>query len=171
MAENLLLAALGFAAAFVMASFVEWFVHLLMHRRILLGKIHYDHHLAGAADGMIWEFLYYLPAAIIGSAIFAAGGWYWNCPWLAGGECLGSFAYAFFAGYAHQIQHERPELVFWMHPPVHTVHHKHEMYRRNFGIGLDVWDKVFGTYQHVEWQPDPARQRTRLSDFIRIKWC
>lgn len=167
---NSLAVAGGFLTAIVTASFVEWFVHLLMHRRILLGKVHYRHHAAGMADGMIWEFLYYLPAAIIGSAISAAIGWYFNLPWLAAGFCTGAFAYAFFAGYAHQIQHERPELVFWMHPPVHTVHHQNEMYRRNFGIGVDWWDKLLGTYERVDWQPNPARKRTSLRDFVQIQW-
>jgi sterol desaturase/sphingolipid hydroxylase (fatty acid hydroxylase superfamily) len=84
--------------------------------------------------------------------------------------CAGSFAYAAFAAYAHQIQHEWPELVFWMHPPVHTVHHNYEMWKKNFGIGVDVWDKIFGTYERVEWRRDPARARQRWRDFVRIKW-
>jgi len=168
--EAIVISFVGFLAAFIIASLVEWVVHLLMHRRVLLGGIHYKHHLAGMADGMVWEFLYYVPAAVIGSGLFLLGGWYYNLWWLGGGMSAGSFAYAFFAGYAHQIQHEHPELVFWMYPPVHTVHHRHEMYRRNFGIGVDVWDKVFGTYQHVDWTPDPARRRKRLQEFWQIQW-
>ena len=63
-----------------------------------------------------------------------------------------------FAAYAHQAQHEWPELVFWMHPPVHTVHHKFGMWKKNFGIGVDVWDKVFGTFYD---RPDrPVKSET-----------
>ncbi len=170
MFESYLAAVGGFVLAFAIASLVEWVVHLLMHRRVLLGKIHYDHHVAAAADGMLWEFLYYVPAAVIGSCIFLFWGWQLDLWWLAGGMCAGAFVYAFFAGYAHQIQHEHPELVFWMNPPVHTIHHKHEMYRRNFGIGVDVWDKVFGTYQRVDWTPDPSRQCRRLREYWKIQW-
>lgn len=171
MIENLLAAVGGFILAFIAASFVEWIVHILMHRRILLAKVHHDHHASGAGDGWFWEFIYYTGAAIPGSIIFFGCAYFWTgWYWLAAGMCVGSFAYAAFAAYAHQVQHERPELVFWMHPPVHTVHHRYEMYRRNFGIGVDVWDKIFRTYEKRDWQPDPTRQRTSLMDFVRIKW-
>jgi sterol desaturase/sphingolipid hydroxylase (fatty acid hydroxylase superfamily) len=171
MVESILVAFGGFVAAFVAASLVEWVVHVLMHRRILLGQVHRDHHASGVGDGWFWEFLYYTGAAIPGSLIFLTAAYFWTgWFWLAGGMCVGSFAYAAFAAYAHQIQHEWPELVFWMHPPVHTVHHNFEMWKKNFGIGVDVWDKIFGTYERVEWHPDPARARQRLRDFMRIKW-
>jgi sterol desaturase/sphingolipid hydroxylase (fatty acid hydroxylase superfamily) len=170
-AENILAALAGLIAAFIAASFVEWFVHVLMHRRILLGQVHYDHHARGDGDGWFWEFIYYTGAAIPGSIIFLASAYFWTgWWWLAGGLAAGSWLYAMFAAYAHQIQHERPELVFWMHPPVHTIHHKHEMYRRNYGIGVDWWDKLFRTYERKDWQPDPTRTRTRLRDFFAIKW-
>lgn len=170
MVEIILSVLAGLLVAFILASLVEWTVHLLMHRRIFLSGVHYRHHVALKADGMLWEFLYYLPAAIIGSALFGWIGWQFNCPWFAGSVCAGSFLYALFAGYAHQVQHEHPELVFWMNPPVHTVHHLHEMHSRNFGIGVDLWDKIFGTYQRVDWQPDPARVRRRWRDYFQIQW-
>ena len=60
----------------------------------------------------------------------------WMLLWvgLGIGFAVGAFAYAAFAAYAHQLQHEHPELVFWMARPVHTVHHKHQQWRHNFGI-------------------------------------
>jgi sterol desaturase/sphingolipid hydroxylase (fatty acid hydroxylase superfamily) len=170
MVESILMAIGGLIAAFIAASFVEWIVHVLMHRKILLGKVHRDHHMSGVGDGWFREFLYYTGAAIPGSILFLGTASYTGWWWLGGGMAAGSFLYAAFAAYAHQVQHERPELVFWMHPPVHTVHHKYEMYRRNFGIGVDVWDKLFGTYQYVEWQRDPAKQRRRFSDLLKIRW-
>lgn len=35
--------------------------------------------------------------------------------------------------------------------PVHYVHHKYNQWEYNFGLAVDWWDKVFGTYQAVDW--------------------
>ncbi|CAN5552719.1 hypothetical protein BH11PLA2_BH11PLA2_05590 [soil metagenome] len=170
MIEVIFAAVGGLLAALIAGSFIEWFVHLLMHRRIILGKVHYRHHAQETSDGWFWEFVYYAGGAIPTAIGFAVGGWYLQLPWLGGGFAAGSLLYAVFAAYAHQVQHERPELVFWMHPPIHAVHHDNRMYRANFGIGVDVWDKLFGTYVKVDWTPDPARVRTSIRDFFRIRW-
>lgn len=160
----------GLLAALLVGTFVEYWVHILMHRRYFLGKVHTQHHKDGTADGWFWEFAAYLGAAI--PAAILGGLAVWLLGWVAfgGGFAVGGFVYAAFAAYAHQIQHERPELVFWMARPVHHVHHTHKMWRHNFGISFDIWDRVFGTYQPVEWVPDPARARRSLLDFVRIKW-
>jgi sterol desaturase/sphingolipid hydroxylase (fatty acid hydroxylase superfamily) len=170
MAEKMLVLAAGFVAALIAASFVEWAVHLLMHRRIILGKVHYHHHAQETSDGWVWEFVYYAAGAVPVAVVFLAVGIYFQLEWLSSGLAAGSVLYAIFAAYAHQVQHEHPELVFWMHPPVHAVHHKHRMYRANFGIGVDVWDKLFGTYVKIDWQPNPDRVRRSLLDFFRIRW-
>ena len=163
-------AAGGFVAALVIGSFIEYAVHILMHRRYFLGKIHTQHHKDGTGDGWLREFASYAVAAVPMAAVGFAVGWRYGWEWLGAGFGIGGFAYAAFAAYAHQLQHERPELVFWMSPPVHHVHHVHKMWRHNFGIALDVWDRLLGTYQPVEWTPDPARARRSLLDFFRIKW-
>jgi sterol desaturase/sphingolipid hydroxylase (fatty acid hydroxylase superfamily) len=170
MTESILSGIAGFVVALISASFVEWFVHLLMHRRIILGSVHYRHHAAESSDGFFWEFVYYAAGAIPAAIGFALAGVYFQLEWLGGGLACGSFVYAVFAAYSHQIQHERPELVFWMKAPVHTVHHNHEMYRANFGIGVDIWDRLFGTYVPVEWRPNPDRTIRSVGDFFRIRW-
>jgi len=38
-----------------------------------------------------------------------------------------------------------------MKMPVHYVHHKYGMWHHNFGLAVDWWDHVFGTYKPVEW--------------------
>ena len=83
------------------------------------------------------------------------------------GMIAGGSFYAAFAAYAHQVQHERPELTIWMRRPVHYIHHVHSMWHHNYGISFDLWDRVFGTYKYVEWRP--ARP-VRLLDFFRIHW-
>jgi sterol desaturase/sphingolipid hydroxylase (fatty acid hydroxylase superfamily) len=170
MPDTLLAGLGGFALALIAASFIEWAVHLLMHRRIILGKVHYKHHAEETSDGWFWEFIYYAGGAIPAAIAFSVAGYYLQLEWFAGGLAAGSILYAIFAAYAHQVQHERPELVFWMHPPIHAVHHRHRMYRANFGIGVDIWDKLLGTYVKKDWQPDPTRVRTSVWDFFRIRW-
>lgn len=163
-----LLLAGGFALAFGIGTFVEWLVHYLMHRRVMLGKVHTQHHKEGWGQGWFGEFLVYFLSALP----FMIGCWLiaWqllDIPWFGIGMILGGTFYAAFAAYAHQVQHERPELTFWMRRPVHYVHHVHSMWHHNFGISFDIWDRVFGTYKYVEWRP--ARP-VRLLDFFRIHW-
>jgi len=64
---------------------------------------------------------------------------------------LGMLFYAAFAAYAHQLQHENPTACFWMKMPVHYVHHEYKQWHHNFGLGVDWWDRIFGTYKPVEW--------------------
>lgn len=163
---------LGFAMGLIVASFFEWLIHVAMHRRYFLGRIHTQHHKDGSADGWIWEALYYLAGAIpAGALVIGISVWLELIAWGVG-IAAGGVVYALFAGFAHQLQHERPELVFWMNPPVHTVHHHYQMWRRNFGIGVDVWDKLLGTYQTVGWIPkDGASRRVgTLGEYLRIRW-
>jgi sterol desaturase/sphingolipid hydroxylase (fatty acid hydroxylase superfamily) len=165
---DILLGLAGFGLAFVIGTFVEWLVHYLMHRRILLGSVHTLHHAEGTGQGWWGEFLvYFLPALpfMIGCWLIA-----WlalGIFWFGIGMILGGSFYAAFAAYAHQVQHERPELTFWMRRPVHYIHHAHNMWHHNYGISFDIWDRVFGTYKHVEWR---RTRPIRLRDFLRIHW-
>jgi sterol desaturase/sphingolipid hydroxylase (fatty acid hydroxylase superfamily) len=158
----------GMALAFAIGTFVEWLVHYLMHRRILLGKVHSLHHAEGTGQGWFGEFLvYFFPSLpfMVGSFLIA-----WlvlDVLWLGVGMVIGGTFYAAFAAYAHQVQHERPELTFWMRRPVHYIHHAHNMWHHNFGISFDFWDRIFGTYRVVEYK---ANRPIRFSDFFRIHW-
>jgi sterol desaturase/sphingolipid hydroxylase (fatty acid hydroxylase superfamily) len=78
--------------------------------------------------------------------------------------------YATLAAYAHQVQHDRPELVFWLPRPVHHLHHKHKMWHHNFGILVDFWDRIFGTYKVVEWKPEKRPFQHRFREFFSIHW-
>jgi sterol desaturase/sphingolipid hydroxylase (fatty acid hydroxylase superfamily) len=170
MSEQLLAAGGGAVIGLVVGSFFEWWVHVLMHRRIVLGKVHTHHHKQGDADGFAWEFLYYAAGAVPGGAAVFGLAYLAGMPWLGAGLAVGGFIYAIFAAYAHQLQHERPELVFWMPRPIHHLHHTRQTWRANFGIGLDVWDRVFGTYQPGDWTPTPRSRPVSVRDFVRIQW-
>ena len=152
-------------AALIVGSLVEYVVHRLMHVRWLLGKKHAEHHKDGWGQGWAGEFWDYL----VGGLILLWLGFLYSIPvgigWLAG-----LLVFAALAAYAHQLQHERPELCFWLKRPVHYLHHRHHMWRHNFGISLDIWDRVFGTYKVVEWNPEKRPFQHPLRSFFQIKW-
>jgi sterol desaturase/sphingolipid hydroxylase (fatty acid hydroxylase superfamily) len=86
------------------------------------------------------------------------------------GFLAGGLFYAAWAAYSHQLQHERPELCFWLRRPVHYLHHHHHLWHHNFGISVSFWDHVFGTYKKVDWQPPPRPERLSPLMYLRIKW-
>ena len=165
MLESLFEGGVGFLIAFVIGTLVEYTVHRLMHRGHVLGKRHAEHHRDGWGQGWFGEFCdYFLPTlpviwlGFLYAVPFGIG-------WAGGG-----FVYAVLAAYAHQLQHDLPDLVFWMPRPVHHLHHKHHMWKHNFGILVDWWDRVFGTYRHVEWHRDKPMREYGVRGYFRIKW-
>ncbi len=155
----------SFLIALVVGSLVEYIVHRLMHAGVFLHKIHAKHHQLGTGQGWLLEFKdYFLP----GLAIMWFG---FLVSWTAGiGFALGCTMYAALAAYAHQVQHEQPDLVFWLQRPVHHLHHSKKMWHHNFGILVDVWDRIFGTYKPVE-DPAPAgRRKLSFASYFKIKW-
>jgi sterol desaturase/sphingolipid hydroxylase (fatty acid hydroxylase superfamily) len=151
--------------AFVIGTLVEYTVHRLMHGRVLLYKKHAEHHRDGWGQGWLGEFGDYfipcIPVCWLGFLISVPVGIGW---------ALGGFLYAAFAAYAHQLQHENPDMVFWMPRPVHYLHHEHHMWHHNFGIAVDWWDRVFGTYQHVEWKRTKPMREHGFRALFRITW-
>ncbi|MGB8700316.1 MAG: sterol desaturase family protein [Thermosynechococcaceae cyanobacterium] len=140
------IALLCFGAAFVFASLVEYWLHRLMHVSARIGARHRDHHRRNEGQGVLWEFRDY----VVGSGLVMVALFFVS--WVAGlGWFLGGLSFAAFSAYAHQLQHENPTRCFWMKMPVHYVHHKYGMWEHNFGLALDWWDHIFGTYKAVDW--------------------
>lgn len=158
----------GFGLGLIFSSFVEYAVHRLMHWRVMLGKVHTRHHKHGAGDGAVWEWLYYIAGAGPAAAAIAFFGYLLGIETFAFGFAIGGIAYGTFSAYAHQLQHDRPELVFWMPMPVHYMHHRHQQWRENFGIGTDVWDRLFGTYRRMPFTPE--RSCGSIVNYLQIKW-
>ena len=159
-----MIAIASFVAAFILASLVEYWVHRLMHQPLKLGERHRDHHRRNEGQGVIWEFFDYIRGSLVAIApaffvSFTAGfGW-----------SLGAIVYAAFSAYAHQLQHENPTKCFWMKMPVHYVHHKYGMWHHNFGLAVDWWDHVFGTYELVDWlTEDEIGQPER--GYFQLRW-
>lgn len=149
---------------FFFASFVEYWVHRLMHKAVLLGKVHRDHHASGVAQGVLWEYWDYVK----GSAVLMIPPFFVSLT--AGiGWTIGANLFALFSAYSHQLQHENPARCWWMPMPIHHVHHKFKMWHHNFGMAVDWWDHVFRTYKKVDWQPT-VDQAQRERSALAIRW-
>ena len=158
-----MLAALcAFLIAIVLGTLVEYWGHRLMHAW-LLKSVHLRHHKEGKGQGWLLEFKDYL----LGTCWLLPLGFLYSIEvgigWLAGG-----LWYAAFAAYSHQLQHEKPELCFWIARPVHHLHHHHNMWYHNFGISTDFWDRIFRTYKKVDWLPEEKRRSIR--SWLDIRW-
>ncbi len=156
---------IAFVLAFIFGSLVEYVVHRLMHAGKLFHKTHAQHHQLGEGQGWLLEFKdYILPGLAIiwfGFVVSFPAGF---------GFAAGCTVYAAMAAYAHQVQHEKPELVFWMQRPVHHLHHSKKMWHHNFGILVDVWDRLFGTYKPVDEDPQRERPKLTMGSYFKIKW-
>jgi sterol desaturase/sphingolipid hydroxylase (fatty acid hydroxylase superfamily) len=124
---------------------------------------HYTHHQHNQGAGFISEFkdyckvvpilcLAFLISASVGISVLLAG-----------------VVYAAFSAYAHQLQHDNPTKCFWMKMPVHYIHHKHNQWHHNFGIAVDWWDRLFGTYKPMEWPTELELARPERGP-LQIKW-
>jgi sterol desaturase/sphingolipid hydroxylase (fatty acid hydroxylase superfamily) len=150
-------------AALLFATFAEYFIHRGMHWGFIYPKGHLRHHEENEARTYLLDFLDYGSGALVvcwlGFLISVPAGIGW---------ALGAVLYTALASYAHQLQHANAELVFWMRRPVHRLHHVHDMRDANFGILVDWWDRLFGTYAPIEY-PHPDGPR-RLRDYMAIPW-
>lgn len=154
-----------FVAAFIFASFVEYWMHRLMHfKPQSVGKRHLDHHRRNEGQGVVWEFFDYIKGSFFAIlpvffiSLEAGTGW-----------ALGAVAYAAFSAYAHQLQHENPTKCFWMKMPVHYVHHKYGQWHHNFGLAVDWWDHIFRTYKPTDWLTEEELSRSERN-YLELRW-
>ncbi|MEM7557107.1 MAG: sterol desaturase family protein [Cyanobacteria bacterium P01_A01_bin.84] len=151
-----------FISAFIFGSFIEYWVHRLMHLSPKFGSkitAHYDHHRSNTTKGFLNDFLDFslgallvLPAFIISVPVGII-------------TVLGTITFAAFASYAHQIQHYNPTKCFWMKMPVHYVHHQNNQWDCNFGLAVDWWDRVFGTYKPVALNSSISQERSLTKQY------
>ncbi len=160
----------AFSAALLIASLVEYWGHRLMHIFPKICRFHVDHHQDGTGQGVVKEFRDYivggLPILLLTVLVLGLIGanWYIKVSWFIG--CL---SYAVFAAYAHQLQHDNPELCFWLAMPVHYVHHEYDQWHHNFGIGVDWWDRIFKTYKPINWRTE-NQLKTEPGGYLQIRW-
>lgn len=153
-----------FILAFVLGSLVEYWVHRLMHKPYKVGQRHRNHHKSNTAQGVLWEFRDYVRGTVV--VFFPL---FWVSWWAGLGWVCGCLAYAAFSSYAHQLQHENPTRCFWMKMPVHYVHHKYNQWHHNFGLAVDWWDHVFGTYKPMEWRTE-AEEALAQRPWTELRW-
>jgi sterol desaturase/sphingolipid hydroxylase (fatty acid hydroxylase superfamily) len=134
---------ISFFMAFPIGTLVEYLLHrFFLHSRTrnFITHRHRLHHKSNEADTLWGDFRDFLPGMLpvcwIGFLISPASGISF---------LLGSVAYVFLLALVHKLSHERPQLIFWMSPNSHALHHG-ETPRHNFGIVTRFWDRVFGTY-------------------------
>lgn len=155
---------IAFLIALLFGTLVEYWGHRLMHT-VLLKKKHAEHHRDGWGQGWLGEFWDYA----LGTVYILPLGFLYSVE--AGfGFAAGGIFFAAFAAYSHQLQHERPELCFWMLRPVHHIHHENHMWKNNFGISCDLWDHVFRTYKRGEWEPSKITRPRSIWGLFKIKW-
>ena len=157
--------AVALVLTFVFGTLMEYVIHRLMHRSYFLGKRHARHHREGWGQGWLGEFRDYfipsIPLTLLGFLVSTPVGI---------GMAVGVVTFTAVAAYSHEIQHENPDLVFWMRQPVHYLHHKHHMWKDNFGITVDWWDRLFGTYRQVEWRREKPISQYGLRGYLSITW-
>ncbi len=156
---------LALIGALITGTLAEYFIHRLMHWGVLYPKGHLDHHLENDPRTFLADFIDYGSGALLLSWI----GFLVSVP--AGiGWAAGAFLYAALASYSHQLQHAHADMVFWMPRPVHRLHHDLDSRDKNFGVLVDWWDRLFGTYQPIERPRRSAAEGRNLRDFVAIPW-
>ena len=154
-----------FLGCFVFASFGEYWVHRWMHVYPRIFARHTNHHKKNEGQGVLGEFLDYVKGALILLLLpLFLSSWEVGISWFMGGV-----TYGLFAAYAHQLQHENPTKCFWMKMPVHYVHHKYSQWNHNFGLGVDWWDYIFGTYKQVDWLTETELSQPERGMF-ELRW-
>ena len=153
-----------FVLTFVAGSFVEYWAHRMMHVFPQLCQYHVGHHQGNTGQGVLGEFR----DCALGTSPLMGPMFFFS--WRIGLSCLlGGLAYAAFAAYAHQVQHDNPTKCIWMKMPVHYVHHTYDQWHHNFGLGVDWWDRVFNTYYPVEWLTTVAPDEPERG-YFQIRW-
>lgn len=156
---------LALMGALVTGTLAEYFIHRLMHWGVLYPKGHLKHHETNDPRTFLLDFIDYGSGAValcwIGFLFSTAAGVGW---------AVGAILYAALASYAHQLQHAQADMVFWMPRPVHRLHHDLDARDKNFGVLVDWWDRLFGTYQPIERPRRGVADGRRLRDFVAIPW-
>ncbi len=153
-----------FVTCFIFGSLVEYWAHRLMHKYPKIFAFHLNHHKNNEGQGVLGEFRDYFKGGVILLLPLFLYSWSVGLSWF-----LGGVTYGIFAAYAHQLQHENPSKCFWMKMPVHYVHHKYNQWNYNFGLGVDWWDIIFGTYKEVEWLTEKELSQPERGMF-QVRW-
>ncbi len=143
----------GWAAAFLLIDLGQYLIHRLAHRVSILWACHVVHHssqelnlavaLRNSSFQGFFNWVFFLPLAVLG------------VPWPMLALCYGLNVLYQFWLHTRLIGSLGP-LERWLNTPSHhRVHHgRDDKYLdRNFGGVLIVWDRLFGTFQAEQEEP------------------
>lgn len=148
---------LGFRLAMylVLADFLHYWVHRLMHHR-LLWRVHRWHHYPAHMSWAAGNRESIPDAVMVNSAYFFCWPLVGASPgWVGAGLLVFSILKN---DWMHLNVRWRLSWLEWVFvtPRYHHIHHSAALAHRdaNFGIILSVWDRLFGTYRSPEVQTD-----------------
>lgn len=140
---------------FLMWTFYLYWIHRIGHRISFVNKFHQDHHsyiIKNNGTKWHWNNLFLFNdtwkstidlwiTEVIPTVIFSAVTGHW---WVL-------IFYYFWAAFIQEVIEHNSK--FSMYPfltsgKCHLVHHKNQ--RRNFGLFIPLWDKLFGTFTHYK---------------------
>jgi sterol desaturase/sphingolipid hydroxylase (fatty acid hydroxylase superfamily) len=134
--------------------FVGWLVHFTEHKIAWMWRFHVVHHADNNVD--VTTGLRHHPVESVFRGIFIFGGVF-----LSGAPMYAVMIYQTFLIIATQFAHANISLPPWLDkaisyiivsPNMHKVHHhwKQPQTDSNYGAALAIWDRIFGTYIHME---------------------
>ena len=162
----------GALPAFVLATFVSYWIHRIQHRSDLLWRLvgHQLHHSVQRVDVSSATIIHPFDVALQTSMTALAT--------LLLGVTIEAAAAAGVTGFAVAVfQHLNVRTPRWIgylvqRPESHMLHHERNVHSRNFG-DLPVWDMLFGTYCNperadVEVGFEPERSRKVMAMLVGI---
>lgn len=143
----------------LLADFLEWCVHVNLHRRRLLWGFHQLHHSITTLDWIgnfrfhwmevvLYKSFKWLPLAVLGAS--------WEAIHIASVISL-TMGYL---NHANLRTDWGPLRLVLNSPRLHVWHHDVELHGRggqNFGVVFSLWDRLFGTLYYPEDEEAPRR--------------
>ena len=139
---------------FVLDFFGGWLVHLVQHKTFFLWKFHVVHHSDNNVD--VTTGLRHHPVESVLRGLFFLMG-----VAVSGAPVYAVMIYQTLLVLATQFTHaninlprwlDRPLSYFIVSPGMHKVHHHWQQpyTDSNYGAVLSIWDRMFGTYEHLD---------------------
>ncbi len=149
----------------VLDFFGGWLVHLVQHKTPALWRFHVIHHSDNNVD--VTTGLRHHPIESVLRGVFFLAGVV-----VAGAPMYAVMIFQTLLVLATQFTHANIQLPRWLDKPLsyvlvspnmHKVHHhwKQPYTDRNYGAVLAIWDRMFGTYEHL----DPSSIRYGLDRY------
>jgi sterol desaturase/sphingolipid hydroxylase (fatty acid hydroxylase superfamily) len=166
-----LVVAVSFAIGVNLWFLAEYLLHRFamhhMHGKGIMSREHLEHHVRAGWSFDYTHILSWLGVGLVGGAVWLPVGWLIGGWTVAIPLALGwPVGYAFYE-YQHAMCHLRPprsRYQRWVRKSHFQHHFGRPMY--NQGVSINLWDKVFGTYEMPERVRVPRRMAAGLGWII-----